>query len=301
LADGVPYDKPIRLTPRDFPPVTDSASAPLIAFIGGGNMAASLIGGLLRGGMPAARISVAEPLAARRDWLVQTYAVTACADGAEAARDADALVLAVKPQQMQEALAGLQPRPGAVVVSIAAGVRLATLTQALGRQIHPVRSMPNTPALLGKGITGLYAPPETPAAARALAESLLGTAGPTVWVTAESDLDAVTALSGSGPAYYFLLTEALAEAGAQLGLDADTARALAHQTLIGAAAMAEQTGADIHDLRVQVTSKGGTTEAAVAHLESAGLRTILADALRAACLRSQQLGASLATPNAKDL
>lgn len=264
-------------------------------------MAASLIGGLLRSGHPAGRIHVAEPLAARRDWLRQTHAVTVHARGADAAREADALVLAVKPQQMQEALAGLRLRPGTMVLSIAAGVRLATLTQALGHAIHPVRSMPNTPALLGKGITGLYAPPQTPAPARALAETLLAAAGPTVWVREEADLDAVTALSGSGPAYYFLLTEALAEAGQQLGLDAATAQRLARQTLIGAAAMAEHTDTDLHTLRVQVTSRGGTTEAAVAHLEAGGLRTLFADALHAARARSRQLGERLATPTAKDI
>ena len=179
------------------------------AINGGGNMAAALIGGLLKTGWPAAQIAVAEPQAARADWLRQQFGLRVAASAADVSADADALVLAVKPQQMREALAGVATRPGALALSIAAGVRLATLQRLLGPQLAYVRTMPNTPALFGAGITGLYAPAATPADARALAQTLLAAAGACVWVEREEELDAVTALSGSGPAYFFLLVEAL--------------------------------------------------------------------------------------------
>jgi pyrroline-5-carboxylate reductase len=182
------------------------------------------------------------------------------------------------------------------VVSIAAGVRVATLQKLLGTQAAYVRTMPNTPALLGAGITGLYAPAPTPAAARTLAEQLLGTAGDCVWVSEEAQLDAVTALSGSGPAYFFLLVEALREAGAALGLPPEVAAQLAAQTCVGAARMVGESGLDAAQLRANVTSKGGTTEAAVNHLESAGLRAIFKAALQAADERAKQLGDALDTP-----
>jgi pyrroline-5-carboxylate reductase len=269
--------------------------ARILAFIGGGNKATSLIGGLLAAGGNAAELRVAEPSAERAAALRARFAgLTVAPSGADVVPGAAAIVLAVKPQQMGEALRGLQPDAGATVVSIAAGVRLDTLRAALGDALHYVRSMPNTPALYGCGISGLFAPAGTPAAARALAESILGAAGKTCWVASEADLDAVTAVSGSGPAYYFLLTEALREAGAALGLPADIARQLADQTLIGAARMVEQGSTDVAELRAQVTSKGGTTEAALRHLENAGLRRIFAEALRAAAQRSRELGDELA-------
>ncbi len=266
--------------------------AATIAFIGGGNMAASLIGGLLAAGRKATDIRVAEPVAVRAEWLRTTYGVTVGAGGSEIVEGAAAVVLAVKPQQLRAACQSLAPSVGTVVVSIAAGIRLASLRQWLGPELHYVRSMPNTPALLGAGITGLYAPPETPVPARQLAENILNTAGPCVWLESEAQMDAVTALSGSGPAYYFLLTEALREAGVGLGLAPDVAAQLARQTFIGAARMADGSE-DVSQLRINVTSKGGTTEAAIAQLESAGLRTIFAEALGAAAARSKALGDQL--------
>ena len=266
-----------------------------VAFIGGGNMAAALIGGLLKTGWPVAKIAVAEPVTARADWLRAQFGVPVAASAAELGGDADALVLAVKPQQMREALAGIRTRPGALVVSIAAGVRLATLRRLLGDTLAYVRTMPNTPALFGAGITGLYAPAGTPDAARALAQVLLAAAGDCVWVQREEELDAVTALSGSGPAYFFLLVEALREAGAALGLAPEVAAQLAAQTCIGAARMVADAGQDVSQLRANVTSKGGTTEAALQHLESAGLRAIFAEALRLADARAKQLGDALDT------
>ncbi|HEY0975298.1 MAG TPA: pyrroline-5-carboxylate reductase [Solimonas sp.] len=263
--------------------------AATIAFIGGGNMAASLIGGLLAAGRQPAQIRVAEPVATRAQWLRDTYRIAVFDNAAEAAHGANAVVLAVKPQQMREACAGLKPDTGCVVVSIAAGIRLDSLRAWLGPDVHLVRSMPNTPALLGAGISGLYAPPETPVPARQLAENILSAAGSCVWLQAESQMDAVTALSGSGPAYYFLLTEALQEAGVQLGLAPDVAARLARQTFVGAARMAEG-DADVVTLRANVTSKGGTTEAAVAQLEAGNLRGLFADALAAAARRGNELG-----------
>ncbi|WP_028080635.1 pyrroline-5-carboxylate reductase [Solimonas soli] len=268
-----------------------------IVFIGGGNMAASLIGGLLKAGHPAARLAVAEPLAERADWLHRTFGVRTAAAAATLASDADVLLLAVKPQQMREALAGLGLRRGCTVVSIAAGIRLASLARWLGDGVHLVRTMPNTPALLGAGISGLYAAPSVPEAARRLAEYVLGAAGSCVWIDSEAQIDAVTAVSGSGPAYFFLLTEAMREAGVKLGLAPEIAARLALQTFVGAAKMAEDGaahGTDVVQLRANVTSKGGTTEAAVRHLENAGLRAILAEALQAAAERGRELGELLA-------
>lgn len=266
--------------------------AATIAFIGGGNMAASLIGGLLAAGHPADALRVAEPLAARADWLRQTFGVQVAA-AESVVRGAAAVVLAVKPQQMREACTALQLDAGCVVVSIAAGVQLSSLRRWFGDAVHCVRTMPNTPSLLRAGITGLYAGPETPQAARDLAQTILATAGDCVWLGEEAQLDAVTALSGSGPAYYFLLTEVLREAGVRLGLAPDVAAKLARQTFVGAARMAEG-DTDVVTLRANVTSKGGTTEAAVTHLEQAGIRTLFADALAAASHRSAELGAALA-------
>lgn len=273
-----------------------SAALPLhpkIAFLGGGNMAAALIGGLLKTGWPATQIVVAEPVAERADWLKAMFAIDVQATGAALPSDADALVLAVKPQQMAAALAGLSLKPGAVVVSIAAGVRLNTLQRLLGPQVAYVRTMPNTPALLGAGITGLFAPAGTSTEARALAEQLLTAAGACVWVDEESQLDVVTALSGSGPAYFFLLVEALRDAGTALGLSAGVSAQLAAQTCVGAARMVGESGLDAAQLRANVTSKGGTTEAALHHLESAGLRAIFKQALQAADARAKALGDAL--------
>lgn len=261
-----------------------------IAFIGGGNMAAAMIGGLIASGYARAHLRVAEPNAERAAWLRQQFGIKVQDSAANVIGGAHAVVLAVKPQQMVEALQGLKLDVDTTVVSIAAGVRLSSLRSWLGNDVHLVRCMPNTPALYQKGITGLFTAASTPASARALAETILKAAGETCWLELEADLDAVTALSGSGPAYFFLLTEALREAGVKLGLKPDIAARLAQQTFIGAAVMAEKTGTDVTTLRAQVTSKGGTTEAAVNTLETAGIRAILERALTAAAVRSKELG-----------
>lgn len=286
------FRRPSRPPASVTTPAADSLPA-RVAFIGGGNMAAALIGGLLKTGWPTERIAVAEPLTARADWLRQEFGVRVAASAAEVAADADALLLAVKPQQMREALQGVATKPGALAVSIAAGVRLATLRRLLGASLAYVRTMPNTPALFGAGITGLYAPEDTPPAARALAEQLLAAAGDYVWVAREEELDAVTALSGSGPAYFFLLVEALREAGTALGLSPEVAARLAAQTCIGSARMVADAGQDVSVLRANVTSKGGTTEAALQRLESGGLKALFHDALARADARAKELGDAL--------
>lgn len=271
-----------------------------IAFIGGGNMAASLIGGLLKAGHPRDRLAVAELFAERAEWLRRTFDLRVVPEPQQACDDAQLVVLAVKPQQMREALSGLRLAPDCVVVSIAAGLQLATLQQWLGPDVHLVRTMPNTPALLGAGISGLYARPSVPVSARELATYVLNAAGTCVWLESEDQIEAVTAVSGSGPAYFFFVTEAMREAGVKLGLSPEMATQLAVQTFIGAARMAEDGVArsiDVTQLRANVTSKGGTTAVAIGHLENAGLRTIFDEALHAAAARGRELGASLAKEN----
>jgi len=265
----------------------------LIAFVGGGNMAASLIGGLLAAGHPASRLRVAVRTADSAARLRQRFGVETLTDSAQAIAGADVVVLAVKPQQMAEALRGLRVEADATVISVAAGVRVATLAQWLGTTAV-VRSMPNTPALFRSGISGLYAEPALSAVSRQRAERVLGCVGETCWVGQEEQIDAVTALSGCGPAYYFLLTELLRDAGAALGLDPAVAAQLAHSTFIGAAKMARDAGEDVAVLRAQVTSKGGSTEAALAHLEAAGLGRIFQEALAAADRRARLRGEELA-------
>lgn len=271
-----------------------NAQAPLIAFIGGGNMAASLIGGLISAGHPAAAIRVSEPDAERAAALLRRFGVSTVSDNAAAIAGAEIILLATKPQQAVEALRGLRPQAGATLLSIAAGVRVASLRALLGPGIDIVRTMPNTPALYGAGITGLYAEPSASAQVRARAEYVLGAAGAICWVEREELIDAVTALSGSGPAYFFLVTEALREAGVKLGLSSEVAQQLALQTFAGSARMAQDSGVDVATLRAQVTSKGGTTAAALAVLESTGLRNTFELALTAAAERGRQMGDELA-------
>ena len=265
-----------------------------IAFIGGGNMGGALVGGLLARGFEAAALSVVEPLAPARERIAAQYRVHASAAPDAATRAADTLVLAVKPQDMRAALAPLAAlAPGKLVVSIAAGLRLADLSRWLGGHAKLVRAMPNTPALIGAGATGLYAPAEVSAAERARAEAILGAVGAAVWLDDEAQLDAVTALSGSGPAYVFWFIEKLAAAGEQLGLAPQVARRLALETVLGAARLAAQSAEPPATLRERVTSKGGTTEAALRVFEQEQLAERLARALEAARQRGAELGDQL--------
>ena len=272
-----------------------------VAFIGGGNMASAMIGALLRSGVRAEGITVGESDAAQRTRLAAEFGVTVTDDNAAAVRSAALVVLAVKPQQMEAVLLPLRPalqstKP--IVLSIAAGVRIASLQHWCGAGIAVLRAMPNRPALVGAGASGVYAGIAITAAQRELATTPLKAAGSVIWVESEDLLDAVTALSGSGPAYFFLLAEALTAAGVQLGLTNDAARQLSIATLNGAGIMALQSDGDLARLRAEVTSKGGTTEAALAVFESAGLRDIVSRALKAAALRSDELSRQFGTrPN----
>ena len=265
-----------------------------IAFIGGGQMAGSLLGGLLAAGHPAARLLVAEPDAARATALRRQYGVEVRERGAEVIAGADALVLAVKPQVLREALAGIAPPADTTVISIAAGVRIAALRGWLGGSAPIVRAMPNTPALLRAGVTGLHAPAQTPQRSRELAARILGAVGAVCWVADEAQLDAVTALSGSGPAYFYLLVEAMIDAGILLGLPRQVAHELIVQTAIGSAVMLRDSGEHPVKLREAVTSPAGTTISAIRELENHGVRAALLAALEAARDRAREIAAQSA-------
>jgi pyrroline-5-carboxylate reductase len=264
-----------------------------ITFLGGGNMANALIGGMLKQGFAPADIAVVEPVRHARDRL-QAYAVN-CLESAEMLGSAgDLLVLAVKPQQMRNAVAPLVGKLGdAVVVSIAAGLGMAALSRWLGGHRRIVRSMPNTPALIGAGITGLCALPEVDAAGRAAAERVLRAVGSTVWIDDEARMDAVTAISGSGPAYVFLFIEALQQAAADLGFTPEQGRQLAIGTVQGAAALAAQASEPASVLRERVTSAGGTTEAALRTMAERGVKEGIIAGVMAAERRGRELGTIL--------
>ena len=257
-------------------------------------MARSLIGGLIRNGTSPQSITVAEPNADLRDALARDFAVAVHAGNEEAAREADVLVLAVKPQVMKIVCAGLcalaQTRKP-LVISIAAGIRIDQLERWLGGSVAVVRCMPNTPALIGAGATGLCANACTDAAQRVLAQSILGTAGLSLWIDDEAQMDTVTALSGSGPAYFFRLVEALEDAAVAQGLPRATARALATQTCLGAGRMLIEDDATPAELRQRVTSPGGTTQAALESFAASDLGQIVARAIAAATARGKEMSA----------
>lgn len=261
-----------------------------ICFIGGGNMASSLIGGLLADEYPAGLISAAEPDAQQRERLRSGFGVTAHSDNAEAAAGADLVVLAVKPQRMAEAAKAIGPlSPAPLLLTVAAGIRIADLRRWLGNDGAIVRAMPNTPALLGSGVTAMYAGDDVAAADRELAEGVLRAVGGVVWVDDEALMDAVTALSGSGPAYFFLLMEIMAATGVEMGLKPETARLLTQETALGAARMALEADVDVAELRRRVTSPGGTTEAAMQSMHDSDLTAVVRKAIHAAQQRSRQL------------
>lgn len=270
-----------------------------MAFIGGGNMAGALIGGLIRRGARPAQIVVADPSGERRSALGDEFGISVSADNAQAIAGAEVVVLAVKPQQMRSVALTLAPglcEARSLVVSVAAGIPHAALARWFGSQVPVVRTMPNRPALNGFGATGLYAPASVGAAYRALAESIMSAVSATVWVEHESQMDTVTALSGSGPAYFFLFMEALEAAAHERGLPSDIAHRLTLETAFGAAQMARQSQESLSLLRERVTSKGGTTAAALAVLDAAGLRAIIGHAIAAADRRSAELAAEYGTP-----
>jgi len=267
------------------------------ALIGGGNMGRALVSSWLRSGVRSEDITVADVSEEARAGLAREFGVKATAAAIDALDGAAVAVLAVKPQDMAGTLAPLRAALVAqnpLVISIAAGIRLADLGIWCGENAAVVRAMPNRPALVGAGATGVFAPDTVSAESRALAEIVLRPTGIVVWVEREDALDAVTALSGSGPAYFFLLAEAMVDSARALGLPADAARQLALATLHGAGMLAAQSDADLALLRAEVTSKGGTTETAVRVMQEQGLGAIVAQAMAAARRSSSGGLASLA-------
>ena len=271
-------------------PAPASPSQETIAFIGGGNMASALIGGLVRSGRAPQSILVVDPGEAQRARLQADFGVRTQA-GADAALAGAALVVwAVKPQLFTAAAAPCAAHVGgALHLSVMAGIRCDAIAAATGAE-RIVRSMPNTPALIGRGIAGLYATPAVDAGERALVEQVLAPTGQTLWVDREADLDAVTALSGSGPAYVFYFVEAMVAAAAEMGLSSEQGKRLALATFDGATALAAQSSEPPEVLRERVTSKGGTTYAALQSLEASGVKTAFVNALKAAQQRAKELG-----------
>lgn len=265
-----------------------------ITFIGGGNMASALVGGMLKKGWAAENVRAVDVDAAARERLATVFRLQTFASAAEGARGADCVVLAVKPQQMRAVATDLaQHINEALVITIAAGIRVTDLGRWLGGHQRIVRAMPNTPALVLSGMTGLYADSAVGDSDRGSAEQILAVAGPTLWVSDESALDAVTAVSGSGPAYVFYFIEALEAAARELGFDAQAANQLALQTFAGAVKLALESDEPVSTLRERVTSKGGTTERALRDLCDSRVREAIVRAVHAAAERSRELGDAL--------
>ncbi len=270
-----------------------------ICFIGGGNMASSLIGGLISNGHAADKITVTDPDQQKLNQLQQQFAVNTATDNTQAIENADVILLAVKPQMLHPVCASINTRRASMqnhsplIISIAAGIRSTDINRWLGGENAIVRCMPNTPALIQAGASGLFANSHTSNAQKDIAEQILASAGITLWVDKEPLLDAVTAVSGSGPAYFFLFMQAMQKAGCDLGLNEQTARLLTQQTALGAARMALEGEDDVATLRAKVTSKGGTTAAAIASLENSHFSTIIETALSAARDRAVELADEL--------
>lgn len=270
--------------------MTDITTPP-IAFIGGGNMASAIIGGLIRQGVPASQIDVVEPFEPAREALHKNFGIAAQPAATVALARAGLVVWAVKPQTFKEAAAATREFTGdAVHLSVAAGIPTDSIARWLGTQ-RIVRAMPNTPALVGKGITGLFARPQVAAEGKALVERVIGTTGQFVWVDAEDRLDAVTAISGSGPAYVFLFLEAMKQAGTDMGLSPAQAYQLAVATFQGASELAARSDEGPEVLRQRVTSKGGTTHAAIVHMQEQHVPEHFIAAMRAAEKRAKELAA----------
>lgn len=261
-----------------------------IAFIGGGNMAGALIGGLVGKGFAPADIRVVEITPEARERLQTRFGVAAYGEMAPAVEGADAVVLAVKPQQLYPVVKELAPLlSNQLVVSIVAGIRASDISRWLGGYPKVARAMPNTPAMVGAGISGLYAMPGLGEGERKQVETILAAVGMTLWLHDESRMDAVTAVSGSGPAYVFYYLQALQEAAQELGFSSAEGRLLALETFVGACKLAADSGEDFALLRAKVTSKGGTTERALLTKEAAGVRAAIVAGVKAACARSAEL------------
>ena len=268
-----------------------TTASPRIAFIGGGNMASAIIGGLIGNGVPVDHITVVEPFEAARDALHTKFGIHALPAASAALAGADLVVWAVKPQTFKDAAAAVAPHTASALhLSVAAGITTDSIAQWLGSR-RIVRAMPNTPALVGKGMTGLFARAEVSTEGQALIERVIGTTGQFVWVDGERKLDAVTALSGSGPAYVFLFLEAMTQAGVDMGLSAEQAYQLGVATFQGASELAARSDEPASVLRERVTSKGGTTYAAITHMQQTALPQHFIAALRKAEARAQELAA----------
>jgi pyrroline-5-carboxylate reductase len=273
-----------------------SPDSSVIAFIGGGNMASAIIGGLLKQGTPAARIQIVEPWAEQRAKLQAQFGIAAEAAPGAALASADLVVWAVKPQTFREAALQAGPHTGqALHLSVAAGIRSDSMASWLATE-RIVRAMPNTPALVGQGMTALFARPAVTADERQTVERVIQTTGEHLWLAQEEQLDAVTALSGSGPAYVFYFIEAMVQAGTEMGLSREQAHQLAVQTFVGASALAKASSEPPETLRERVTSKGGTTYAALTSLERDGVRLQFMRAMHAARQRAAELGDEFGAP-----
>ncbi len=264
-------------------------------FLGGGNMASALIGGLIARGVPASAIRVVDPFPEAQARLARDLGVHVAGTPDAAFGASDVLVLAVKPQQFREAADQLAPHlragDGNLVISVAAGIRLQDMQRWLGGRTRLVRAMPNTPALSGMGMTGLAAPAGLDARDRAIATAVAEAVGQALWVDGDDQIDAVTAISGSGPAYVFYFIEAMQKAAVELGLSAEQGRKLAVETFRGAATLAGQSTEAVGTLRERVTSKGGTTYAALTAMEGAGIGDAFVRAMHAAAARGKEMGA----------
>ncbi len=275
--------------------VTRHQGTETIGFIGAGNMANSLIRGMLAMEFPPQQLFAADPDSTKLDLLQQECGIKT-GPNSELAAQCDILVLAVKPQVMKSVCRGLAPLFDArtpLIVSIAAGITCEHLATWLGPNVPIIRCMPNTPSLVGAGATGLYALASVEEGQRELCQTLMNSVGKCVWVNTESDIDTVTAVSGSGPAYFFLFMEAMQESAIEMGLSEEVARVLTYQTALGAAQLALSSTSPTVDLRRNVTSPGGTTEKAIESFEAGGLRELVAKALVAAQQRSISLAAEL--------
>ena len=272
-------------------PLSSSAAAlPPIGFIGGGNMASAILGGLIRQGIPASAFEVVEPFEEARHRLASEYGIAAMAQAGAALARCELLVWAVKPQMFAEAAQPVRDHAaGALHLSVAAGIPSQSIARWLGSE-RIVRAMPNTPALIGQGTTALYARDAVGMDERGMVERVLAPTGQLLWVDAEGDLDAVTAMSGSGPAYVFYFIEAMTEAGIDMGLTPEQAHQLAVGTFTGASALASGSTEPPSVLRQRVTSKGGTTYAAITSMEGAQVKEKFKDAMRAAQARARELG-----------
>ena len=269
-----------------------------IGFIGGGNMAESLIGGLLASGHTASLIHVSEPEKSRRSRLLAEYGVHCVEDNNELVERADLLLFAVKPQLLQQVALPLRNRiqeKQSLIISIAAGVRSADLEQWLGGELAIVRVMPNTPALVRAGASALYANHRVGSEQKNQAESIIRSVGLTVWLDNEAQMDIVTALSGSGPAYIFRVIEAMEDAATRTGLARETSRLLAIETVLGAAKLAVESEDSPTELRQKVTSPGGTTEQGLKQLEQGGIEQLFENAINAAVDRAREMGDELST------